>query len=147
MNKARKINKAWQLALDQANEACQKDCVPVGAVVTLGDEIISCAHNGPNPWEHAEIIALEKAFISIGQKIRHASLYVTLEPCAMCCGAISLYKTPYVYFGAYDTKMGCVEHNSRVFLDTCFKPEVFGGFHNDIFSHMLKLFFKNKRKL
>lgn len=133
-------------ALKLAQQAAEKDCIPVGAIVVYNNAIISQSHNTNEPSEHAELIALKKAYTHLGHKIRTCELYVTLEPCAMCCGAIAHYKISKVYFGAYDTKGGAVENGPKVFQYTCHKPEIYGGFQEKESALILKDFFKTKRE-
>ncbi|MBK9250062.1 MAG: nucleoside deaminase [Ignavibacteria bacterium] len=100
-----------QLALGEAGKAAKMGEVPVGAIVTVGQTIISRAHNSSEkdafPLAHAELVAITRAFESTGKKrIANMSLYVTLEPCLMCAGAIILSRVENVFFGCRDTKAG-----------------------------------------
>ena len=106
-------------ALFQAEKAYHKDEVPVGAVVILNDQIISEAHNnsikGLDPSGHAEIEALKKAAQVVGNyRIKEAVMYVTLEPCMMCCGALVQARLSEVVFAARDPKSGVVVSNGQL---------------------------------
>src|SRR6266496_3377035 len=100
-----------RLALDEAARALEHDDVPVGAVIVLGGEVIAAGHNErerrQDPTAHAEIIAIEAAAAVLGSwRLLDTVLYVTLEPCAMCAGAIVLARVPIVVFGTVDPKAG-----------------------------------------
>ncbi|MDE0736900.1 MAG: tRNA adenosine(34) deaminase TadA [Pirellulaceae bacterium] len=103
-----------QLALREAEAAAQEEEVPVGAVIVHGERIIASAHNQReqlhDPTAHAEMIAITQAAESLGDwRLAHCTLYVTLEPCPMCAGAILLSRLPRLVYGAADSKSGCVE--------------------------------------
>ena len=98
-------------ALEQARRAAAMDEVPIGAVVMRGDEIIAEAHNETvfrkNPTYHAEFLAIERALEALDtDRLTDCTLYVTIEPCAQCAGAIVLAKVGRLVFGAYDEKAG-----------------------------------------
>ena len=98
-------------ALEQARLAASKQEVPIGAVVMRGDQIVATAHNETvarnNPTLHAEFLAIERALEALGtNRLTDSTLYVTLEPCAQCAGAIVLAKVKTLVFGAYDEKAG-----------------------------------------
>src|SRR2546426_12828865 len=98
-------------ALEQARRAAARDEVPIGAVVMRGDEIVAEAHNETvtrqNPTYHAEFLAIERALEALEtDRLTDCTLYVTLEPCAQCAGAIVLAKVGKLVFGAYDEKAG-----------------------------------------
>ena len=98
-------------ALEQARLAGSTDEVPIGAVVMRGDDVIAAAHNETvarrNPTYHAEFLAIERALEKLGtDRLTDCTLYVTLEPCAQCAGAIVLAKVGKLVFGAYDEKAG-----------------------------------------
>ena len=100
-----------KLALQEAKKSKEMNEVPVGAIVVMNDQIISLAHNQPisqnDPTSHAEIYAIRKASQNLGNyRLTGATLYVTLEPCAMCYGAIVHARIPRLVFGAYDPKTG-----------------------------------------
>ncbi len=148
-------NKYMQMALNQAILAKDKGEVPVGAVIVDSNSknIISASHNlcetNKDPLAHAEILAIKNALIQLNQQyLTDCDIYVTLEPCPMCAGAISLCHIRRVYFGAYDVKMGGIEHNSRVFShqDGLYKPESYGGIMEKECSKLLTDFFLKLRK-
>jgi len=98
-------------ALEQARLAATKDEVPIGAIVMRGEEVIAAAHNETvarqNPTYHAEFLAIERALEALEtDRLTGCTLYVTLEPCAQCAGAIVLAKVGKLVFGAYDEKAG-----------------------------------------
>jgi tRNA(adenine34) deaminase len=98
-------------ALEQARLAASKDEVPIGAVVMRGDELVAAAHNETvargNPTYHAEFLAIERALEALEtDRLTDCTLYVTIEPCAQCAGAIVLAKVGKLVFGAYDEKAG-----------------------------------------
>jgi len=103
-----------RLALREAEAAVQEEEVPVGAVIVHGERIVASAHNQReqlhDPTAHAEMIAITQAAESLGDwRLEHCTLYVTLEPCPMCAGAILLSRLPRLVYGAADSKSGCVE--------------------------------------
>lgn len=113
-------NKFMQAAIEMACAAANAGEVPVGAVVVKDNKIISAAHNmceaENNSLRHAEVIAIERAMKALGNsRLEDCDLYVTLEPCAMCCGAISHARLRRLYFGAYDKIGGCVVSNLDCF--------------------------------
>lgn len=146
------LTKWMEEALTQAHKAFQQGEVPVGAVVVYEGKIIAASGNQtespPNPLGHAEILALKQASeVLKTNKLIDCDLYVTLEPCPMCAGAISLARIRRLYFGAYDPKSGGVEHGARVFEHpTCHhKPEVIGGILEGECAGLLQSFFLDKR--
>lgn len=139
-------------ALELADQAAQKGEIPVGAVVVLGGKIIAKAHNLvetlKDPTAHAEVLALREASRVLNEsRLVDCDLYVTLEPCTMCAGAIAHSRVNRLYFGAYDPKGGAVDHGVRFFSQvTCFhRPEVFGGIDEKKCSSVLLDFFSDKR--
>ena len=143
-----------ELALEQARKAAALGEVPVGAVVVDGTsgEVIAVAGNRTvefdDPTAHAEMVAIRRAASLQGSsRLEGCDIYVTLEPCAMCAGAISLARIRRLYFGAYDAKGGGVEHGARVFQQTTchHKPEVYGGVYESAAAELLKDFFKERR--
>lgn len=142
-----------QTALRLAADAAAQDEVPVGAVITDGSgKIIAQARNQMralgDPAAHAEMLAMQQAAKILGQaRLVDCDLYVTLEPCAMCAAAISLYRLRRVYFGAYDAKGGGIEHGPRFYHQpTCHhRPEVYGGIAAAKSETLLQNFFRNKR--
>jgi tRNA(adenine34) deaminase len=139
-------------ALEQARLAASKDEIPIGAVVMRGDELIAAAHNETvarkNPTYHAEFLAIERALEALDtDRLTDCTLYVTIEPCAQCAGAIVLAKVGKLVFGAYDEKAGMcgslgdlVRHprlNHRV--------EVRGGVDAEACADLLRGFFAVRR--
>ena len=139
-------------ALFQAEKAYHKDEVPVGAVVILDDQIISEAHNnsikGLDPSGHAEIEALKKAAQVVGNyRIKEAVMYVTLEPCMMCCGALVQARLLEVVFAARDPKSGVVVSNGQLLESSFLNHKVRyrqGPLENES-SEILKRFFASRR--
>jgi tRNA(Arg) A34 adenosine deaminase TadA len=139
-------------ALDLAAEASAAGEVPVGTVVTRGDEIIAEARNSMrgsvDPTAHAEMVAIRAAAEAIGQpRLDGCTLWVTLEPCAMCAAAASLARLDRVTFGAEDPKGGGLVHGARIFAQpTCHhRPDVIGGIGEDESALLLKAFFEARR--
>ncbi|MGB1161798.1 MAG: nucleoside deaminase [Alphaproteobacteria bacterium] len=139
-------------ALRAAQEAEGAGEVPVGAVIVLNGEIIASAGNrverDQDPSAHAEMLAIRAATAKIGSKwLSDCDLYVTLEPCPMCAGAISLARLRRVYYGAADPKSGGVDHGPRVFAQpTCHHaPEVIAGVEESRCGELLRQFFAQRR--
>lgn len=140
-------------ALAEATAAGERGEVPVGAVVVKADgTLLSAAGNRirelSDPTAHAEILAIRDACIALGsERLIDCDLYVTLEPCAMCAGAISLARIRRLYFGASDPKGGGVEHGARVFSQTTCNhaPEIYGGLDEERCGDLLKAFFAGRR--
>lgn len=141
-----------QQALAQARRAAESGEVPVGAVITRAGEVIAAAHNAPredhDPTAHAEILAVRSAAKALGrERLEDCELWVTLEPCAMCAGAISHARIAKVYYGASDPKSGAVEQGARVFdQPQCHhRPEVYSGIGGEEAADLLRDFFKSRR--
>lgn len=141
-----------QMALAEARAAAARGEVPVGAVLVRGTEVLARDGNRTrelsDPTAHAEILVLRAAGARLkSERLLNCDLYVTLEPCAMCAGAISFARLRRVYFGASDPKGGAVEHGPRFFSQpTCHHaPEVYGGIAERVASEVLKDFFKDRR--
>ena len=139
-------------ALDLAREAAADSEVPVGAVVTKGGEIIAEARNamrgGLYPTAHAEIVAIRAAALKLGQpRLDGCTIWVTLEPCAMCAGAMALARLEALRFGAEDPKGGGVVHGARVFNQpTCHhRPDVLAGIGEQESAELLQRFFEERR--
>ena len=139
-------------ALAAAREAEQAGEVPVGAVIVRDGIIIATARNrvegDQDPFAHAELLAIREATAKTGSKWLHdCDLYVTLEPCPMCAGAISLARLRRLYYGAPDPKSGGVDHGPRVFSQpTCHHaPEVIAGVEESRCGEVLKRFFAQRR--
>ena len=143
---------AFDHAFAAARLAAERGEVPVGAVVVRDGHVLAVAHNQPrernDPTAHAEILAIRAACEAIGdERLTGCDLYVTLEPCPMCAGAISLARIRRLYYGAPDPKGGGVEHGPRVFnQSTCHHaPEVYGGFREAEAAALLRAFFLERR--
>ena len=139
-------------ALELAEASAATGEVPVGAVITCAGEIIAEAHNMPretcDPTAHAEMLAIRRAAGALGQeRLTGCELWVTLEPCAMCAGAIVHARLAKVYYGASDPKGGAIEHGARVFeQEQCLhRPEVYAGIGEARAAQMLREFFKVRR--
>jgi tRNA(Arg) A34 adenosine deaminase TadA len=140
-------------ALAQARNAALAGEIPVGAVITdASGTIIAAAANrteaDQDPSAHAEFLALRAASIAKGRKyLTDCTLTVTLEPCALCAGAIAAFRVQKLVFGAYDAKSGAVEHGPRVFshATTHHKPEIIGGVRDSDCSALLATFFAGLR--
>lgn len=142
-----------QLALDQACKAYEAGEVPVGAVIVNDQgDVLAAARNRvielKDATAHAEVLAIRAAGKILGsERLTDCDLYVTLEPCTMCAGAISFARLRRVYYGCSDPKGGGVEHGACFFQQaTCHhRPEVYGGISEVEAAEMLKRFFKEKR--
>lgn len=138
-------------ALSLAKEAYADDEVPVGAVITQNGKIISTGRNrrekSKNALLHAEIDAINNACKKLGGwRLWSCEIYVTLEPCPMCAGAIINAHIPKVFFGAYDFKNGACGTITNLFeMPFNFKPECLGGIMEEECSELLKSFFKRLR--
>ena len=148
-----KFNSYMEQALSEARAAAQRGEVPVGAVVVSPDgEVIAAAGNQTradnDPTAHAEILALRAACAHVGsERLAGHTLYVTLEPCAMCAGAIAAARIARLYYGASDPKSGGVAQGARVFAHPqCHHaPEVFDGIAAAESEAMLRGFFTARR--
>jgi tRNA(adenine34) deaminase len=139
-------------ALEAASCAADAGEVPIGAVVVKDGVIIAAEHNAPrgtcDPTAHAEVLAIRAAARVLGQeRLGGCDLWVTLEPCAMCAGAIVHARVERVYYAAPDPKGGAVEHGARVFDQPgCLhRPEVYAGIGEGEAAEMLRSFFKSRR--
>ena len=139
-------------ALDEARAAAADGEVPVGAVVTRGGEVIGLGRNrmraDNDPTAHAEIVAIRAAAAALGApRLDGCDLWVTLEPCAMCAGAMALARLSRLYFAAPDPKGGAVLHGPRLFSQpTCHhSPEVYSGMGEGEAGELLKAFFRARR--
>ena len=140
------------LALKAAENAGKSGEVPIGCVIVLNNEVIATAGNRTltdrDPTAHAEILAIRQAAkIAGGERLSDCDLYVTLEPCTMCAGAISFARIRRLYFGAADQKGGAVESGVRFFAQpTCHhKPEIYSGVGEQEAATLLRDFFKARR--
>ena len=139
-------------ALDLAAEAATAGEVPVGAVVTRGNEIVAEPRNamrGSNdPTAHAEMEAIRAAAATLGtSRLDECTLWVTLEPCAMCAAAIAIARMKALRFAADDPKGGGVIHGPRIFAQpTCHhRPDVLGGIGEEEAAEQLRRFFARRR--
>lgn len=140
-------------ALDLAAEAAAAGEVPVGAVITRAGAIVAEGRNrmreGSDPTAHAEMVALRAAGEALGtSRLDDCTLWVSLEPCAMCAGAIALSRLEALRFAAEDPKGGAVLHGPRLFAQpTCHhRPDVLGGIGEEEAGAMLKEFFRELRE-
>ena len=143
---------AMSAAFEEARAAAERGETPVGAAVTRDGAVIARAGNRTreqsDPTAHAEMLAIRAAARALGnERLTGCDLYVTLEPCAMCAGAISHARLRRVYFGAGDPKGGAVEHGPRFFAQaTCLHaPEVYGGIRESEAADLLRAFFRERR--
>ncbi|MGB3409216.1 MAG: nucleoside deaminase [Jannaschia sp.] len=141
-------------ALSEARAAAARGEVPVGAVVTRDDRILSRAGNrtreASDPTAHAEMLAIRAACAVLGQeRLEGCALWVTLEPCAMCAQAISHARLARLYFGAADPKSGGVLQGARVFThpQTHHRPDVYDGIEGEACAALLRTFFAERRTI
>ncbi len=141
-----------QLALEEARAAAARGEVPVGCVIVRDGEVVARAGNRTladrDPTGHAELVAIRAAAAALGtERLTDCDLYVTLEPCAMCAGAVSFARLRRLYFGASDPKGGAVENGVRFFASpSCHhRPEVYGGIGESESAALLKKFFQARR--
>jgi tRNA(adenine34) deaminase len=139
-------------ALALARAAADAGEVPIGAVIVKDGQVIAEAHNSPrtdhDPTAHAEILAIRRAAQALGdERLTGCELWVTLEPCAMCAGAIAHARIQRLYYAASDPKGGAVEHGARVFeQEQCLhRPEVYSGIGEAEAADILREFFKKRR--
>ncbi len=146
-------NKYVKIAIQQAYKALSEDEVPIGACIVLDGKVIARAHNKMESTQdataHAEILAIKKACKKLNSwRLDGAEMFVTVEPCAMCAGAIVNARIKKVYYGASEPKSGCAKslypvlENSGLNHTTLFE----GGLQEDECSTLLKNYFKDKRK-
>lgn len=140
------------LALKAAETAGKSAEVPIGCVIVLNNEVIATAGNRTltdrDPTAHAEILAIRRATTAVGsERLVDCDLYVTLEPCTMCAGAISLARIRRLYYGAADPKGGAVDSGVRFFASpTCHHvPEVYSAVGEQEAAALLRDFFKARR--
>jgi len=149
---AGKYTSFMDIALEEASAAAARGEVPVGAVIVRDNQILGRAGNRTrelfDPTAHAEVLAIREACkATASERLIGADLYVTLEPCAMCAGAISFARINRLYFAASDEKGGGVLHGGRFFRQpTCHHvPEVYEGINAAAATSLLKRFFAEKR--
>ena len=140
------------MALDEARAAGDGGEVPIGCVIVRDGAAVAIAANRTltdrDPTAHAEIVAIRRAAASLGsERLAECDLYVTLEPCAMCAGAISFARIRRLYYGAPDPKGGAVENGVKFFAaPTCHhRPQIYGGMAEAEAATLLKSFFKERR--
>jgi tRNA(adenine34) deaminase len=143
---------AMRLALDLAREAADLGEVPVGAVITRNGTIIASASNrmrqAQDPTAHAEMLVIRAACLALGaERLNGCELWVTLEPCAMCAGAISHARISRLYYAASDPKSGAIEQGPRLFTQaSCHhKPDVYNGLGEAQAAALLTKFFAARR--
>jgi tRNA(adenine34) deaminase len=141
-----------RIALDEARAAAEAGEVPVAAVVTRGGAVLAMGRNRMrelnDPTAHAEVVAMRAAAAALGQpRLDGCDLWVTLEPCAMCAGAIALARVERLYFAASDPKGGAVLHGPRLFAQhTCHHaPDVYPGIGEAEAADLLRGFFRERR--
>ena len=144
--------KWMQIAINEANIAKSEDEIPVGAVLIQNGKFIAKAHNQPvsknDPTAHAEIQVLRAAGEKLGNyRLTNSTLYVTLEPCAMCFGAMVHARIERIVYGAYDSKTGVCGSCTDLRSSNCFKHQIniTGGILQNECSKMLKKFFNIRR--
>ena len=142
----------FDAAFAEAKAAGSRGEVPIGAAILHRGQVIAAAGNRTrelsDPTAHAEILAIRMACNALAsERIGDCDLYVTLEPCPMCAGAISFARLRRLYYAASDPKGGGVEHGPRVFSQaTCHHaPEIYAGIRESEASEMLRMFFASKR--
>ncbi|WP_428672621.1 nucleoside deaminase [Roseibium sp.] len=140
------------IALEEAEKAAARGEVPVGAVLVRGGRVLARDGNRTlelnDPTAHAEVLVIRAACADqASQRLPDCDLYVTLEPCPMCAGAISFARIRRLYYGAGDEKGGAVDHGTRFFCQpTCHHaPEVYSGFGETRAADLLKAFFQERR--
>jgi tRNA(adenine34) deaminase len=140
------------MALDEARAASARGEVPVGCVIVRDGAVVARAGNRTladrDPTAHAEIIAIRAAAASLGsERLEGCDLYVTLEPCAMCAGAVAFARIRRLYYGAADLKGGAVDNGVKFFASpSCHhRPEVYGGLAEAQAGALLKEFFRERR--
>ena len=140
------------MALGEARAAGERGEVPVGCVLVRDGEVIARAGNRTiadrDPTAHAELLAIRQAAATLdSERLEGCDLYVTLEPCAMCAGAVAFARIRRLYYGAADPKGGAVDNGVKFFASpTCHhRPEVYGGLAEAEASALLKAFFRERR--
>lgn len=141
------------VAIEEALKAQKKDEVPIGAVIVLNDKVIAKSHNLMEKKQlatsHAEILAINKACKKLKSwRLLDCEMYVTLEPCPMCAGAIANARMKKVYFGAYEPKSGSAESKYKILSESGLNHtvEYCGGVLEEQCSKILKEYFKKKRQ-
>ena len=139
-------------AIRQALTARAHDDVPIGAVIVMGDKVVARGYNRTENSQiatmHAEMIAIEKACRKLKtRRLDGAEIYITLEPCAMCAGAIANARIKRAVFGAYEKKSGCAESKYPVLSDNGLNHSVdyLGGVEEETCAELIKDYFRKKR--
>lgn len=152
MAQAFPLPRPMRRALDLAAQAAAAGEVPVGAVISRGEAIVAEARNAMrgslDPTAHAEVVAIRAAAVALGQpRLDGCTLWVTLEPCAMCAAAASLARLDAIRFAAEDPKGGGVVNGARIFAQpTCHhRPDVLGGIGESEAAALLRSFFEERR--
>ena len=154
MSQMKHANHYMELALAEAQDAYTRGEVPVGAVLvdSVTGHVIATTSNRVeelhDPTAHAELLAIRiGATLRQGQRLSTCDLFVTLEPCTMCAGALAHARVRRIFFGAYDAKGGAVEHGCCVFEQNTIhhKPEIIGGVMEQQCGDILKKFFRERR--
>lgn len=147
------MHKFMKLAIKEAQKGAKQDEVPIGAVIVYNDKVIAKAHNLTEKTQiatkHAEIIAIEKACKKLKSwRLDGAEIFVTIEPCPMCAGAIVNARIKKVYFGAYEKKSGSAESKFSVLTESGLnhKTEYEGGVLEEECASIIKDYFRNKRE-
>ena len=142
-----------KLAIKEALKAKDKDEVPIGAIIVKDGKVIARAHNLMEKTQvataHAEVLAINKACKKLKSwRLDGAELFVTIEPCAMCAGAIVNARIEKVYFGAYEPKSGCAQSKYSVLTDNGLNhtTQFLGGVMEEDCANIIKNYFKAKRK-
>ncbi len=142
------------IALNEAKKALSFDEVPVGAIIVKDDKIIAKGHNlrekTKNPLDHAEIIAIKKASKKLGDwRLENCTIYVTIEPCSMCAGAILQSRISKIVYGAKDEKGGALGSSFNLFeqKNLNHKPVIISGVLEEECAEVLTSFFRKKRQL
>jgi tRNA(adenine34) deaminase len=140
------------MALEEARAAGERGEVPIGCVLVRDGAVVARAGNRTladrDPTAHAELVAIRAASAALGsERLSDCDLYVTLEPCAMCAGAIAFARVRRLYYGAPDPKGGAVDNGVKFFASpSCHhRPEVYGGMAEAEASALLKVFFQERR--
>ena len=146
------LDEPFARAFAEARAAAARGEVPVGAAIVRDGAVLAAAGNRTladrDPTAHAEILAIRAACAALGtERLVGCDLYVTLEPCAMCAGAISFARLRRLYYAAEDVKGGAVDNGSRFYAQpTCHHaPEVYGGIRETEAAEMLRAFFRERR--
>jgi tRNA(adenine34) deaminase len=140
------------MALEEARAAGEAGEVPVGCVIVANGAVVAragnCTLTETDPTAHAEIVAIRQAAALLGsERLTECDLYVTLEPCTMCAGAVAFARIRRLYYGAADPKGGAVDNGVKFFTSPSYhhRPEVYGGIAEAEASALLKEFFRERR--